>query len=62
MSFDFLIIGGGAAGFFAAINAAEKNPNLKIGIIERGKDVLQKVNVEKTSCRKFEFRVEDAAM
>jgi hypothetical protein len=45
MSFDFLIIGGGAAGFFAAINAAEKNPNLKIGIIERGKDVLQKVRV-----------------
>lgn len=45
MSFDFLIIGGGAAGFFAAINAAERNPNLKIGIIERGKDVLQKVRV-----------------
>ncbi len=43
--YDFIIIGGGAAGFFAAINAAERNPNLKIAIIERGKDVLQKVRV-----------------
>ena len=42
---DIIIIGGGAAGFFTAINAAEKNPNLKIVILERGKDVLTKVKV-----------------
>ena len=43
--YDILIIGGGAAGFFTAINCAEKNPNLKIAILERGKDVLGKVKV-----------------
>lgn len=42
---DVIIIGGGAAGFFTAINAAEKNPNLKIIILERGKEVLTKVKV-----------------
>lgn len=43
--YDILVIGGGAAGFFAAINAAEKNNGLKIAILERGRDVLQKVKV-----------------
>jgi len=43
--YDILIIGGGAAGFFTAINCAEKNPNLKIAILERGKEVLGKVKV-----------------
>ncbi|SKB46310.1 hypothetical protein SAMN05660776_1172 [Salegentibacter holothuriorum] len=42
---DIIIIGGGAAGFFAAINAAEFNPNLKIAIFERGKEVLTKVKI-----------------
>jgi predicted Rossmann fold flavoprotein len=42
---DVIIIGGGAAGFFTAINAAEKNPELKIVILERGKEVLTKVKV-----------------
>ena len=42
---DVIIIGGGAAGFFTAINAAEKNPELKIIILERGKEVLTKVKV-----------------
>jgi predicted Rossmann fold flavoprotein len=44
-NFDFVIIGGGAAGFFAAINAAEMAPKLKIAIIERSKDGLQKVRI-----------------
>src|SRR5688572_4415127 len=44
-SFDVIIAGGGAAGFFTAINIAEKNPNLKIAILERGKEVLSKVRV-----------------
>ncbi len=43
--FDVLIIGGGAAGFYAAIHIAEANPRLKIAILERGKDVLTKVKV-----------------
>jgi len=40
-----IIIGGGAAGFFTAINAKEKNPNLEIIILEKGNDVLQKVKI-----------------
>ena len=44
-TFDVLIVGGGAAGFFAAVNMAEQNPNLKIAILERGKEGLQKVKI-----------------
>ncbi|GAA4759212.1 MULTISPECIES: NAD(P)/FAD-dependent oxidoreductase [Flavobacterium] len=44
-NYDVLIIGGGAAGFFTAINIAEKNPKIKIAILERGKEVLSKVRV-----------------
>lgn len=40
-----VIIGGGAAGFFTAINAKENNPDLDITILEKGKDVLQKVKI-----------------
>lgn len=40
-----IIIGGGAAGYFTAINAKEKNPNLDITILEKGKEVLQKVKI-----------------
>lgn len=43
--FDIIIIGGGAAGFFAAINAAEMAPDAKILILERGKEVLNKVRI-----------------
>ncbi|GIZ09125.1 NAD(P)/FAD-dependent oxidoreductase [Flavobacterium sp. UMI-01] len=44
-NFDILIVGGGAAGFFTAINIAEKHPKTKIAILERGKEVLSKVRV-----------------
>ena len=44
-SYEIIIVGGGAAGFFTAINAAENNPSLKILILERGKEVLSKVRV-----------------
>ncbi len=43
--YDLIIIGGGAAGFYAAIQTATKNPDLKIAIFERGKTVLGKVKV-----------------
>jgi len=39
------IIGGGAAGFFAAINCAEANPDCRVTIFERGKSVLEKVRI-----------------
>ena len=43
--YDLAIIGGGAAGFFAACQLLEKNPKARIVILERGKDVLQKVKI-----------------
>ncbi|WP_372793664.1 NAD(P)/FAD-dependent oxidoreductase [Lutibacter sp.] len=45
MKKKFVIIGGGAAGFFAAINAAELNPDLEVMILEGSNNVLQKVKV-----------------
>ncbi len=44
-SFDVIVAGGGAAGFFTAINIAEANPKLKVAILERGKEVLSKVRI-----------------
>lgn len=43
--FDVIIVGGGAAGFYAGIHIAEKASHLKIAIFERGKSVLSKVKV-----------------
>ena len=45
MNYDLIVVGGGAAGFFTAINVAERHPALKIAILERGKEVLTKVRV-----------------
>jgi predicted Rossmann fold flavoprotein len=42
---DIIIIGGGAAGFFAAINIAKRYPELSVAILERGKEGLQKVRI-----------------
>jgi len=42
---DIIIVGGGAAGFFAAINAKIKNPELKVTILEQSKEVLNKVKI-----------------
>lgn len=44
-NFDIIVVGGGAAGFFTAINIVEKNPKLKVAILERGKNVLEKVRI-----------------
>jgi len=44
-NFSIIVVGGGAAGFFAAITCAEHNPNARIVILEKGKKVLQKVKI-----------------
>jgi len=44
-NFDIIIVGGGAAGFFTAINIVEKNPKTKVAILERGSEVLSKVRI-----------------
>ena len=44
-NFDIILVGGGAAGFFTAINIVEENPKLKVAILERGSEVLQKVRI-----------------
>lgn len=44
-SYDVIVAGGGAAGFFTAIAIADANPALTIAILERGKEVLGKVRV-----------------
>lgn len=43
--YDTIVVGGGAAGFFAAINIAEMDPHHSIAILERGKTGLQKVKI-----------------
>lgn len=40
-----IIIGGGAAGFFTAINIAEKHPDYQVTILEKTGKLLQKVKV-----------------
>lgn len=40
---DVIIIGGGAAGFFAAIRAAEQNTDLRVLILEKASQTLGKV-------------------
>jgi predicted Rossmann fold flavoprotein len=40
-----VVIGGGAAGFFCAVNAARMNPALRVTIIEKSNKLLSKVKV-----------------
>lgn len=45
MKTQTIIIGGGAAGFFAAIHRAANHPEEQITILERNKSVLEKVRI-----------------
>ncbi len=40
-----VVVGGGAAGFFCAVNAARMNPSLDVTIIEKTKKLLSKVRI-----------------
>jgi hypothetical protein len=42
---NIAIVGGGAAGFFAAITCAESSPACRVTLFERGKNVLEKVRI-----------------
>lgn len=44
-AYDVVVIGGGAAGFYGAIHACEKDADLKTLIVERSPKVLSKVRV-----------------
>ncbi len=45
MSKNLIVIGGGAAGFFGAVNAARIHPDLSVTILEKSRNVLSKVRV-----------------
>ena len=45
MAKQLIIIGGGAAGFFCAVNAARMNPQLQVTILEKTNKLLSKVRV-----------------
>lgn len=45
MSKKIAVIGGGAAGYFTAINTARLNPRLKVTLYEKSKEVLSKVRI-----------------
>ena len=40
-----VVIGGGAAGFFVAVNAAGMNPALQVTLLEKSSKLLSKVRV-----------------
>ena len=42
---QIVIVGGGAAGFFAAIACAERNPQAQVSILEKGPQFLSKVRI-----------------
>lgn len=42
---DLIVVGGGAAGFFGAIHAAELAPNLRVILLEKSSKLLSKVRI-----------------
>jgi predicted Rossmann fold flavoprotein len=45
MSKQLIVIGGGAAGFFCAVNAARTNPDLRVVLLEKSNKLLSKVKI-----------------
>lgn len=45
MQQKLIVVGGGAAGFFCAVNAARMNPQLKVILLEKTGKLLAKVKV-----------------
>lgn len=45
IDFEVIIIGGGASGFFTAINLALERPGYRIAILEKSNEVLNKVRI-----------------
>ncbi|MEM1135310.1 MAG: NAD(P)/FAD-dependent oxidoreductase [Bacteroidota bacterium] len=45
MQYDLIVVGGGAAGFFCALQCAERNPTIKILILEKSAQLLSKVKI-----------------
>ncbi|OYY24580.1 MAG: flavoprotein, partial [Sphingobacteriia bacterium 35-40-8] len=45
MSKKLIVIGGGAAGFFCAVNAARLHPNLEVLLLEKSNKLLSKVKI-----------------
>ncbi len=45
MQYELAVVGGGAAGFFAAVNAARLHPRWRIVILEQSKQLLAKVRI-----------------
>ena len=50
-----IVIGGGAAGFFCAVNAAANNSHLQVSIIEKTGKLLSKVKVALLSTKRKEL-------
>lgn len=44
-AYDVIVVGGGAAGFFAALTAKTKSPNAKVAILEKTAVLLSKVRI-----------------
>ncbi|MBS1619413.1 MAG: NAD(P)/FAD-dependent oxidoreductase, partial [Bacteroidetes bacterium] len=45
MAKTVIVIGGGAAGFFFAVNCAEQHPDYRITILEKSGKLLEKVRI-----------------
>lgn len=45
ISKSLVVVGGGAAGFFSAVNAARLSPELSVTILEKSREVLSKVRI-----------------
>jgi len=43
--YDLIVVGGGAAGVFCAVHAADRHPGLRVAVLERTERLLSKVRV-----------------